>query len=67
MDELDDACRAYVAGELSLEGFSARLQAEEVQRANPYLALITEYENSDWDEAELRHRGADQLTAHRGQ
>jgi hypothetical protein len=53
---VEDILRRFAAGEMSLGSFSAEVQADPSTLASQALALITEYENSAWDESELRRR-----------
>jgi hypothetical protein len=59
--DIDEARRAYVAQELDLDGLRAAAQDDPTEQGSQVLMLLTEYENSDWDEAELRVRVGEQL------
>jgi hypothetical protein len=57
-----EVTREFVEGRLNPEDWNAALAEIEGPSSNPGLKLYTEYENSDWDEGELRRRAADLLS-----
>jgi hypothetical protein len=52
----EEVTREFIAGGMSPEQFNAALAEIPGPSSNPWLALYTEWENSDWDEEELRRR-----------
>jgi hypothetical protein len=52
----DEATHEFIRGELTPEAWNEALAAIPGPSTHPYQKLYTEYENSDWDEAELRRR-----------
>jgi hypothetical protein len=60
--DAEGVTRAFVEGRLTPEDWNAALADIPGASSNPGLALYTQYENSDWDEAELRRRAAQLLS-----
>jgi hypothetical protein len=61
MSPLEETLTQFVAEETSLETLRAVAEADPTELGNRVLALLTQYENSDWSEAELRVHAADLL------
>lgn len=61
MGRTEDLIRRFSAGDLDLASFHSGVRAESGELANRALMLLTEYENSDLDEAALRRRASELL------
>lgn len=59
----DDLARAFIDARISRSEFHSRLMDIPGPSAHRWLALHTEWENSNWDDAELRRRAQRLLDA----